>query len=298
MKKLLQNRWFTIITLVLVVVLSVVYIYQIVEEKRKILEDEKIQQKVEGLMTVGKQSFVERTRSEKIRFGNEESLRWEEKTKERERVEKEQMIDYIKNWIQGTWTWNGRLHVYGNQYVYVESVLLIDGDYIVSLSNGEALDQGTITNIDLDKQTIHYGRYSYLEFNNNCQKIYLGSRKEKECFRKVSNIASMPTNSSQGSSSQYQAGSNYTSLYGSRDGNSITSQLEKLDNEEAQIISVVDPIRRSGQFYPDILVKVMRMRQINDERIRLARQQGDQELIRYYELQKMRSEATIRRWGF
>ena len=116
MKKLIQNRWFTIIASVLVVVLSVVYIYQIVEEKRKKLEDEKIQQKVEGLMAVGKQSFVERTRSEKIRFGNEESLRWEEKAKERERVEKEQMIDYIKNWIQGTWTWNGRLHVYGNQY--------------------------------------------------------------------------------------------------------------------------------------------------------------------------------------
>ena len=130
---------------------------------------------------------------------------------------------------------------------------------------------------------IHDGGYSQIGFNSQTKRLEIGA----EVFKKVSSR-----------SDTHQSRSNKSSSYASSSGNSIAEQLTRLDNEEAQIISVVDPIRRSGQFYPDILVKVMRMKQINDERIRLARQQGDRDLIQYYELQKMRSEAIIRQWGF
>lgn len=137
----------------------------------------------------------------------------------------------VKNWIQGTWTWSGRMRVYDNYYMNTECTLLIDDDYIVSLTNGEVLDQGAITNIDLDKQIIHYGSYSYLEFNNNCQKIYLGSHKEKKYFRKVSNIASLPSNRSQGSSSQYRSGSNNSSSYGLRSSNNYSTVSFRTDTD-------------------------------------------------------------------
>lgn len=198
---------------------------------------------------------------------------------------KEEEVKRVKGWLIGMWEWSGI--VWGNR-VWVR--MSISDNNIVCFSSDGVLDQGSYS-IDTENQIIHFGRYSYAKYDKR-QRIYAD---DGEPYRKISNN---PSYSTSNSGSAVHNGSNKTGSYGSRGGNSITNQLEKLDNEESQIISVVDPIRRSGQFYPDILVKVMRMKQINDERIRLARQQGDRDLILYYELQKTRSEAIIKQWGF
>ena len=163
--------------------------------------------------------------------------------------------------------------------------MVISDDYIVAPSIYGIEDQGSYR-IDLENQTIHYGNYSYAKIDTRRKLIYAD---EGEPYRKISNSTSFSTN---GTSNSYGSSSS------SSNGNSIANQLEKLDEEETKIINVVDPIRRSGQFYPDILTKVMRMKQINDERIRLARQSGNSDLVRYYESKKIRSEAIIRQWGF
>ena len=204
----------------------------------------------------------------------------QELEREREEIRKEEEIREVKSWLIGTWEWTGNI---GGQRVWAR--LVISDDYIIAPSIYGIDDQGTYR-IDLDNQKIHYGNYSYAKIDTRRKLIFVD---EGEPYRKISNSTSFSTNS---------ASNSYNSTSSSSNGNRIANQLEKLDEEEIKIINVVDPIRRSGQFYPDILTKVMRMKRINDERIQLARQTGDPDLVRYYESKKIRSEAIIRQWGF
>ena len=281
MKKLFKNKWFTLFAALLVVTLSSTYAFQTIKNKS-------IQKKLEELQLIGEQGFVERTRSEKIRFNNEEALRGMEKAEERERVQKEQMIKDIKKWIQGTWIWSGRMHVYGNQYMYAESKLLIDGDHVVSIANGKVLDQGTITNIDLDKQIIHFGNYSYLEFNNNNQTIYLGSRNEMECFRKISNTTSGIASGPRSSESHFNSNSE----------SYLMNQFNKLNAEGTQLVEEIERYYRSGPGGPWTIQAVFRLKQIQDEKIRLAQQMGDRELEAICRQQKSQTIMALRQMGF
>ena len=185
----------------------------------------------------------------------------------------------VKEWILGTWEWTG--YIFGSR---TWARLIISDNSIILLSPDGVLDQGSYS-IDYDTHIIHYGNYSYVEFDPVSERLFDRDNGRCEYYNKVSN------------STTYSNGS-YGSTSTSRNENSVAEQLKKLDDEESDIISRIDPIRRSGQFYPDILVKVMRMKQISDERIRLARRNGDANLIQYYESKKMRSEAIIRSWGF
>lgn len=206
--------------------------------------------------------------------------------REKEELRKEEEIREVKSWLIGTWEWTG--NIWGQR---IWSRLDISDNYIINSSSDGVLDQGSYS-IDLKDNVIHFGNHSYAKIDAQRRKIYAD---EREAYRKVSNTPSFSTN---GAKDTYYSGSNNSSSYGSNEVNRIAQRLEKLDDEEAEIIRKVDPVRRAGQFYPDILNKIMRMKQINNERIRLARQIGDSDLVRYYESQKMSSEAIIRRWGF
>ena len=200
--------------------------------------------------------------------------KWTEQEYEREYYEE------VNAWLVGTWESDGYDEQIGRYTAYV---CITENNLRYGYNGREIYNGPYVMGVESLIFNIHDGGYSQIGFNSQTKRLEIGA----EVFKKVSSR-----------SDTHQSRSNKSSSYASSSGNSIAEQLTRLDNEEAQIISVVDPIRRSGQFYPDILVKVMRMKQINDERIRLARQQGDRDLIQYYELQKMRSEAIIRQWGF
>lgn len=210
-------------------------------------------------------------RREQKRIEEHFAEEWREQEETRRRNE-------VKAWLVGTWESDGWDEWLGRYTSYV----CITENNLQFGYNGQDIYNGTYE-IDMESQEIifdrHDGYCTRIGFNPRTQRL----EDETGIFRKVSNNAGYSSSNS--------------SSYGSR-GNSVAEQLEELDNEEAKIISIVDPIRRSGQFYPDILTKVMRMRQINDERLRLARRNGDPNLVQYYESKKMRSEAIIRGWGF
>ena len=191
----------------------------------------------------------------------------------------------IDEWLYGNWRCDGfdKMTGYYTMYVNIEKNNLRIRCNSQDLYNGPYEINAETHQIIFDR---HDGYYTRLSFDPGTERLV----DENGPFKKVKYFG--------GNTSTGNRKSNRNNLYGSSSGNSFAEQLTRLDNEESQIINVVDPIRRSGQFYPDILFKVMRMKQINDERIRLARQQGDRDLIQYYELQKMRSEAIIRQWGF
>ena len=191
---------------------------------------------------------------------------------------KKEEIRWVKEWLIGTWEWTGYI---GSQRVWAR--LDISDDYIVASSIYGIDDQGQYS-IDVDNQTIHYGNYSYAKYDKR-KKIYAD---EGEPYRKVSNTPSFSTKSTSNS---------YNSSSSSNNGNNIAKQLEKLDEEESRLIDEGNKAVRSGR--ADVaLLKVFKMKDINSERIRLARQSGDSDLVRYYESKKNRSESIIRQWGF
>ena len=198
--------------------------------------------------------------------------------KNQELKEKQQEKE-VKEWIHGTWEssgWDEWIGRYTSYFCIEENTLRFG-------YNGQDIYNGPYE-INMETHQIIFDKH-----NRYCTQIGFNPRTRRledvaGVFRKVSNSVSY------GSINSYSNGP--------RGGNSVAEQLEELDNEEAKIISIVDPVRRSGQFYPDILTNVMRMKQINDERLRLARRNGDPNLVQYYESKKMRSEAVIRGWGF
>lgn len=191
---------------------------------------------------------------------------------------KEEEIREVKSWLIGSWQWTG--YILGQR---VWARLDISDDYIVASSIYGIDDQGQYS-IDVDNQTIHYGNYSYAKYDKR-KKIYAD---EGEPYRKVSNTPSFLTKSTSNS---------YNSSSSSNNGNSIVKQLEKLDEKESRLIDEGNKAVRSGR--ADVaLLKVFKMKDINSERIRLARQSGDSDLVLYYESKKNRSESIIRQWGF
>lgn len=212
----------------------------------------------------------------------------EERHKEQEETRRR---NEVKAWLYGNWEYSGFDEYVGRFTMYVN---ITENNLRWGYNSSESYNGPY--EIDMEAHQIiydrHNGHYTHIDFDPQTKRLLY---ENGAVFHK----SECNTNTQQNSrSNSYYSGSNNSSSYGSRNWNNVAEQLEKLDDEEASIISKVDPIMRSGQFYPDILIKVMRMKQINDERIRLASQHGDSDLVRYYELQKIRSEAIINQWGF
>lgn len=118
-------------------------------------------------------------------------------------------------WLQGTWEWSGNIHLFGSQHM--KAKVLIDGDYITSIIDGDIIDEGKIRDIDMEEQKIHFGRESYLAFNKDSKKLYTGSP-DGACFHKVSNRVSSSGYGSRNSSDlSYQTNdiNDMSWLYGS-----------------------------------------------------------------------------------
>lgn len=107
---------------------------------------------------------------------------WAEKEIKRK---KEEETKRVKSWLIGTWEWNG---IIWGQRVWAK--LDISDDYIVASSIYGVDDQGSYS-IDMDNQTIHYGKYSYAKIDTRRKTIYAD---EGEPFRKVSNSPSFSAN--------------------------------------------------------------------------------------------------------
>lgn len=281
MKGLLSNKWFTIVISVLIVALSIGCFYTTSKNK-------KFQQKQETLLSGGLQGFLERTRNEKVKFGDEESQRENEKKAEQEREWKEQQVNQTRKWIQGTWSYRGRLHVYGYQYMNVEYTLLIDGNYITAIANGSIVDQGEISDIDIDESIIHFGSHSYIEFNSNCEKIYTGTRSEGTSYHKVSNSVSL--------SGGATGGSSYSGSTSS--GSRLMTKFNKLNEEGRKLVGEIERYYRTGQAGPWVITDVYRLKSIQDEKISLAQEMGDRDLERLCRQQKAQTLAALRQMGF
>lgn len=279
MKDVLQNKWLTIFAAAVVVALSLGCFF-------KLDKDKKFQQKQELLLSNGMEGFLERTRNEKLRFSNEEVQRENEKKAEQERDRKEQAVKNVKKWIQGTWSYQGRVHVYGYQYVDVQQTLLIEGNHITAIANDNVVDQGEISDIDIDESIIHFGNHSYIEFNDNCQKLYAGSRNERVYYHKVSNSVSVSSIGLRKSSENYSSDSR------------LMSKFNKLNEEGRKLVDEIGQYYRSGQAGPWVITDVYRLKQIQDEKIDLARQMGDRDLESLCRQQKAQTLAALRQMGF
>lgn len=109
----------------------------------------------------------------------------EEWLENEEKRRKEEEIRKVKSWLIGTWEWNG---IIWGQRVWAK--LNISDDYIIASSIYGVDDQGSYS-IDMDNQTIHYGKYSYAKIDTRRKIIYAD---EGEPFRKVSNSPSFSAN--------------------------------------------------------------------------------------------------------
>lgn len=101
----------------------------------------------------------------------------------------------IKQWLQGTWEWSGRIHIYGSRYDNVSMKIVVKGNNITAYGNGRVQDQGNIKSIDPYKGRITFGEYSYLDFDYNTRKqvLYTGKREEGTYYKKTSSPAPKKT---------------------------------------------------------------------------------------------------------
>lgn len=101
----------------------------------------------------------------------------------------------IKQWLQGTWEWSGRIHIYGSRYDNVSMKIVVKGNNITSYGNGRVQDQGNIKSIDPYKGRITFGEYSYMDFDYNARKqvLYTGKREEGTYYKKTSSPAPKKT---------------------------------------------------------------------------------------------------------
>lgn len=160
----------------------------------------------------------------------------------------------VLSWMQGTWAYNGRVHVYGSYYTDMTAKLVIDGNYIVSYGNGEVYDEGTIRDIDMEEQRVTFGSQSYFEFDNESRTIYTGTRQEGTRYRKVSsssdNRSSHTGSSSSGSTTTFSTSSEVMAYLGNRfknsAGNVITVKHNCLFSNGNQITNAIRVERFNG----------------------------------------------------
>lgn len=189
--------------------------------------------------------------------------------------ERERMIE----WLQGTWEWRGRIHVYGNQYENVSCRLVIDGDYIIFYGNSGINDQGIITDVDFAEEIISFGNHSSIDFNQE-EKILYYCRNKNQQFVKVSSNSVRGYSNNGGSDSR------------------LMSRFNRLNEEGRKLLDEIGQYYYSGQAGPWVITDVYRLKQIADEKIDLARQMNDRDLETLCRQQKAQTLAALRQMGF
>ena len=161
------------------------------QEKAKIEEYEK-QERTERY----RQETEERKREERERQQREDEEREEQYRREREEKQRQKQAQAEQEtlrWLQGMWVYGEYYDAWGNVCAKCKLIIrdrsiilrgpgrIINGgpgiDFDDSFGNsGEILDSGPIRDIDLENGRISYGRFSYLEIDNDNHIIYYGKR--------------------------------------------------------------------------------------------------------------------------
>lgn len=227
---------------------------------------------------------IEQQRQEALRKAQEDKARYatakaynEDKEKENIQEAKAQKEDNVKEWLQGTWEWSGRIHVYGSMYENVSCRLVVDGDYITFYGNRGVMDQGNIKDIDLDDGVISFGSESRIDFNYN-QRYLFYSKEDGECFKKVS---------SSSSSESYASG---TGTSNSSERDALIKKLDKANQEYFSVMgeyqSATDPMWK--------MQRLQRLKSVNGNCIHYARQLGDKNLLEGF---LERDKSLDREWN-
>lgn len=122
----------------------------------------------------------------------QELKRAEEKVVREAEEAKERQKSQIREALQGTWEWSGRIKINNHQSINTFSRIVIKGDVITEYMDGELFSKGYIQEIDYETGMIYYGNDTYLEFDwdpNGNLKLY-GDRKRGIQFKKASNNSS------------------------------------------------------------------------------------------------------------
>lgn len=252
-----------------------------------IITNNKADKKIEDARQemLNEQRMAEEKRKEEERIRQEEQEREEEERERREKIEEIKMsMEYNLPWMQGTWMWRGHAYVNGYEKMEVEKILVIDGSHITAKENGKIVDQGEISDIDFDESIIHFGNHSYFEFNSNYEKIYRGKRSEGISYRKISGGVSRVRNNSYGSESSSNS--------------RLMNRFRELNEEGRRLVSEVDQYYRTKQAGPWVITDVYRLKQIQDEKIILAQQMGDRDLVMLCQKQKAQTLTALRQMGF
>lgn len=189
--------------------------------------------------------------------------------------EREKMIE----WLQGTWEWRGRIHIYGNQYENVSCRLVIDGDFITFYGNSGINDQGRITDVDFAEEVISFGNHSSIDFNQEGKILYYCRNKNQQ-FVKVSSNSVRGYSNNGGSDSR------------------LMSRFNRLNEEGHKLLDEIGQYYYSGQAGPWVITDVYRLKQIQDEKISLAQEMGDRQLEALCRQQKAQTLIALRQMGF
>ncbi len=205
-------------------------------------------------------------------------------------VENEKLHDAISNdekakmmeWLQGTWEWSGRIHVYGSKYESVSCRIVINGDFITFYGNNGINDQGSISEIDLDEEIIHFGSHSTIDFSLYNKTLYF-DRSKGEQFCKVSSSNSLNV---------------YSNNFSGGSDSRLMGKFNSLNEEGRRLTDEIGRYYRSGQASPYTIQTVYRLKQIQDEKISLAQEMGDKDLEKLCRQQKSQTLTALRQMGF
>lgn len=188
--------------------------------------------------------ILEQERQERIR---QEELRREEERREAERRRQEEKKQEFLSWLQGTWSWSGRIHVYGSQYTYVNCKLVVDGDYVTLYGNDGISNQGRIDDVDFEEGAFTFGGYSRAEFDYSRRILYYdkseGLRFERTSDYSESRSSYSSRSSSSNTTTTFRTSSDVmaylsNSFRNSR-GNTITVKYDGLYSNGNQITNAV-----------------------------------------------------------
>lgn len=189
-------------------------------------------------------------------------------------------IKKVKKWIIGNWELNGYDEWVGRYTSYV----CITENNLRWGYNGRDSYNGPYE-IDVNACKIifnrHNGNYTHIDYYPGMERLADG---EGHCFTKVNR----------------SVGANYSNSY-SNNSNAESYSMKRFNqlNEEGQ--KLVEEIGRyyySGQASPYTIQAVYRLKQIQDEKISLARQMGDKELEAICLQQKNQTLMALRQMGF
>jgi hypothetical protein len=192
---------------------------------------------------------------------------------------KELESNHILQWLQGNWEWRGTIDGYRNS-----CRLGVSDDYAVLATPRGVLDQGKIT-IDYDDNTIHFGN-TYINFDYDNGK--LGDFANGMYYKKMQNNANSRTSHGSSKSSSDSYGSN----------SRLMAKFNKLNEEGRRLVGDIGQYYNTGQAGPWVIPEIYRLKQIQDEKISLAQQMGDEELEAISRQQKTQTLLALRQMGF